>query len=559
MNLQSSFVENLRQAEDEYEVIALCYNKLLEYTCDTDVCFVAKVGHLENDVELKQLKQQLEELRQTVISSAQEINVHFGLDGMGFDAFKENLVVALTSFKCPEEINTDRCLSVCLLYVLEALDDYVDKNLDLVRSHYRTFGPLNQARSQTGCLVYLQERESLLSTSYAEGRIGFRKPLRSTRIGNLFHAILLVPRALFAKKSIVPHITPLFLNGHCKQSLKDSKAIKIASIPYIGFPTFSFHEIYSPDPCDRNCVPKGPFYVNYNKQDQDDVQRVIALLKSAIAENANIVVFPEFIMNPRMLKGVQDSLKELEPAQKSGLLLVLAGTCYHWDRNEQKGDNVLHILNANGVEICSYYKHSPFLVQAEEKIHGAFLQPKGKTGLQIQLEQEKSTDEQRVYLENCEILSNPGKECTLVDVEVVGRILPAICRDAIDGETGFFSELFVPSFLMVPAWSPSITSFESEFSKLANNIHTVSLLCNCCNAVEGDNETVIGKITVPQKQGTKMSALPEEITRERDCLRFCSGRGGCTILIEIDFKNINPQVKWNKLFQRQCIMAVPVK
>lgn len=31
MDLQSSFVDDLLHAEDEYEVMALCYNKLLEY------------------------------------------------------------------------------------------------------------------------------------------------------------------------------------------------------------------------------------------------------------------------------------------------------------------------------------------------------------------------------------------------------------------------------------------------------------------------------------------------------------------------------------------------
>lgn len=47
MDLQSSFVDDLLHAEDEYEVMALCYNKLLEYTQDSDVLFVAKIEHFE--------------------------------------------------------------------------------------------------------------------------------------------------------------------------------------------------------------------------------------------------------------------------------------------------------------------------------------------------------------------------------------------------------------------------------------------------------------------------------------------------------------------------------
>ena len=541
MTLQRSFIDDLKQAEDEYEVIALCYNKLLDYTSDTDVCFVAKIGHLESDAEFEPYAQRFEEFRQTIISYAQEINVHFGLDGTGFEAFKNKLIIELTSFQSPEQIDIYTCFSVCLFYVLEALDNYVDKNLDLVQSKYRTFGPLNRGKSQAYCMVYLQERESILSTFYAEQGSGFRRPLRNTRIGNLFHAILLIPRALC--NQIIPHITPVFLNGHCKQVLNDRKVVKITSIPYIGFDTFSFHEIYSDSPCAPGHTPQGPFYVDYDKQDVHEVQRVIDLLKFAINGNANIVVFPEFIMNPRMLQGIQDYLKKLEANQKSELFLVLAGTCYHWDSDKRKGNNVLHILNANGVEIGSYYKHSPFLTQAEEKIHGALFPPKRKIDAQSRSGQNTNSSAHRIYLDNCEILSDPGKECTLIDLEIVGRILPAICRDAIDGETKSFAELFVPSFLMVPAWSPSITSFESGFSFLGNNIHTVSLLCNCCNAVKGNDETVIGKIVVPQKQGTQMSALPENITRDKDCFCSCRNHGGCIKQVEISFEKINPQVK----------------
>ena len=545
MDLQDSFVDDLIQAEDEYEVMALCYSKLLEYTHDSDVWLVAKIEHLESDAQFKPYAQEFEKLRQTIISYSQEINVHFGFDGTGFDTFKDRLIIALSSFPCPEQINIDRWLPVCLFYVLEALDSYIDKNLDLVRSDYRTFGPLNRGRSKTCCLVYLHERESFLSSAYAEGYGGFRRPLRNTRIGSLFHAVLLIP---FKQDSIVPQITPVFLNDHCKQVLNEKKAVNIASVPYIGFDTFSFHELSSINPCAPGQIPNGPFYIDYDKEEEDDVQRAIALLQSAINGNANIIVFPEFIMSPKMFKGIKNHLKKLDSAQKSNLFLVLAGTCYHWDK--EKGNNILHILNANGVEIGSYYKHSPFLMQAEEKIHGALLQPKEEADLQAQPEQETNSHRQRRYLENCEILSDPGKECTIIDVDVVGRILPAICRDVIDGQTVSLSNLFVPSFLVVPAWSQSITSFDTRFLTLANTIHTVSLLCNCCNAVKGIDKKVTGKIVVPQKQGTRMDALPQDITRVKDCTLFCQNHGGCVVQVEISFAKSNPQVNLNTFFPK---------
>lgn len=105
MTLQRSFIDDLKQAEDEYEVIALCYNKLLDYISDTDVYFVAKIGHLESDAEFEPFAQQFEDFRQTIISYAQDINVHFGLDGTGFETFKDKLIIELTSFQCPEQMD----------------------------------------------------------------------------------------------------------------------------------------------------------------------------------------------------------------------------------------------------------------------------------------------------------------------------------------------------------------------------------------------------------------------------------------------------------------------
>lgn len=224
MDLQSSFVDDLLHAEDEYEVMALCYNKLLEYTQDSDVLFVAKIEHLEKDREFEPFAQEFENLRQILISYSQEINVHFNLDGTGFDIFKNRLIDELSSFQCPEQIDISRWFPVCLFYVLDALDGYISKNIGLVRDKYRTFGPLNQGRSKTNCLVYFHEQESFLSVSYAEkdGHGEFRRPLRETRIGNLFHAVLLIPREQIP---IVPRIAPVFLNDYCKESLSESKKL----------------------------------------------------------------------------------------------------------------------------------------------------------------------------------------------------------------------------------------------------------------------------------------------------------------------------------------------
>lgn len=65
MDLQSSFVDDLLHAEDEYEVMALCYNKLLEYTQDSDVLFVAKIEtSLDKGTQRKTTENELPSLTQ---------------------------------------------------------------------------------------------------------------------------------------------------------------------------------------------------------------------------------------------------------------------------------------------------------------------------------------------------------------------------------------------------------------------------------------------------------------------------------------------------------------
>ena len=133
MVLQNSFVTDLTQAENEYDVMAFCYDEMLKYISDTDVGFVAKIDCLESDVEFKPFAQKFEELRQIIISSSDRINVHCDSDGIGFDAFKNILIETLRSFQCPEQIEQKKCPPVCLFYVLEALDIHIEKNLSLRR------------------------------------------------------------------------------------------------------------------------------------------------------------------------------------------------------------------------------------------------------------------------------------------------------------------------------------------------------------------------------------------------------------------------------------------
>lgn len=528
MNLQDDFIDALNQSIDEYELVAVCYRELLRYKKDTDNIFITRIGHLAEDPEYKMYATQFEEFRENILFSTKKMNVNDYDAGSGFEDFKMNLIEQFNKFLCPEMLSENICIPICIFYTLEAMDSYVENNLEQVFDTYKSCGPLNKGESNKDCLLYLQEKTSFFSNAY-EGKEGFRKPMRSARIGAMFHSFLLLEKnRLFH----IPQINPIFIKESCKGALIQ-KRIKIVAIPYIGYDTFRFCSFNSVGDCKSNEIT-GPFYVDYIPEyEEDNIKKIIELLDTAIRKEANIVVFPEFIMSEGMKNAIKRHLFQMPVQCKKNLMLVFMGTYYQWNKGNCQGNNILYVFNANGNEVGSYFKYSPFLVQSEEKIHG----------VKISSSKESNLPKRRQYCQKCEILSNPGEKCTLFDLVGIGRILPAICRDVIDGEfTLFLANIFMPSLLIVPAWSKSINSFDARLISLADTIHTSALVCNCCNAVD-PRKKVIGRFYMPAKKRTYMNAEVIDLCRNGDCKKECKENNGCMFEIEIDFSSGKPQCK----------------
>jgi len=536
--LQESFLSALCRIDDEYEMIAICYSELLAYVPDHDNNFIAKVDHLDGDPEFKTCAPAFERLRQTVVEKARQANLSADTAGTGFPAFCQEVADMLRQFELPDGVSEKSCAPVCIFYVLEALDCYIEGNLRQSQQRYsdrRGCGPLNRDTSREKCLVYLTEQTSFLSQAYSNNAAGFRRPLHPTRVGEMFQMVLLFETAALRQP---PSIRPLRVDP--EHPVRKNKRFLIASIPFIGFDTFRFHEVSREEPCGPGQTPDGNFYVEYSgEEEQAHKQKLLDLLKSAVEQGANIILFPEFIMSPAMEDALQNHLRSMDDASQKQLLAVFAGTGYHWDG--KTGNNILQIFDGGGVRIGCCYKRSSFLKRQAETFHGAALSA-GK---------DKAPDgyAPRRYLECCEMLSDPGKECRLLDIDGIGRVMPAICRDVVDGgDTAVLAEQFLPSLLAVPAWSPSVHAFQTRFTGLAETIHTASLLCNCCNAVKDrktsdSGETVTGLFCMPKKTDGYMQAESLLIRRPAGCAETCGDRGGCVVMLEVDFSRGLPSVK----------------
>ena len=523
------FLELLKASRNVFDVAAACFHMIKNTQRGYEAGFILEIDEMRKsprEEHVKELENLRKDLREIVKCEYSE-NTCDRHGKQNFRNILTNLTQLIEHFKIPKGIEEEKCVAYCAFYIIEAIDaqlqiDDLDKDSGDIGN-----GPLNENVCKDDCFVYLHERSSFLSEIYSRGDEGFRKPLRPIRVGSIFRKLLILDKSDFCMSA--PKIVRVSLPDECKKQLSEEKYLRIASIPFIGFDTFDFCNADSNSIC--NGVPDGAFYVQYNeKSEQGNIVDMLRALKSAIQHKANIVIFPEFIMSPNMLKELISFLKKEKP---KSLALVLAGTTYE-HLSDGIGNNVMHIFNGRGYCFGKYYKFSPFLTREHEFVHGTAYGENQNDNCGSRCLCDKDVLATMRYLRNGEVLSEPGKECTIVDIDGIGRILPAVCRDVTDGYyTDNLAKLFMPSFLFIPSWSPSINSFRTRLTVLAETIHTTSVLCNCCNAVSHDREYT-GLLLFPQKQDSEMVAQERFLSHCRGCIdsrdKKCKG---CFHLIDI--------------------------
>lgn len=514
MAFRACFLDALQQVDSEFDMIAICYLELLFYVDDYDMSFISAQVQVRSTEEA--FKTINDDLRKSILLSLQQGELT-GDTVLGHSC---------TGFigKLREMDPPDSDLPIYIFRIICVLDGYVKSNLtesDEYPSSKCVSGPLNCGDSLKQCLVYLKSPSSLMR----ESRKKFRHPLISDRIGSLMSNVLLIELNKLLRKGQEPprivHITP---PENLRKALLEQKIIKIVSIPYIGFRTIQFHVLGKAEPCKSDDEIDGPFYVEYPSEEEEaGVDRILALLKLAIQDGAHIIIFPEFIMSGKMKDALQEYLRTVSSTDRNNLLLVLAGTCFHRE-GENIFHNILHLFDANGLEIGSCYKFSSFRLDSV-------------------VTTQDDAFEQSEFFQCCELLSSPGKECTLVDIDGIGRILPLICRDVTDGtRLRLLSDAFDPDIILIPAWSRSVSTFRNQLEEQANTHLIGSLLCNCCNAVLDKNETSTktGLLCLPHKTGSVMEAAFRFIERPSGCAAACRSRGGCIVPIAIDFSQAQP-------------------
>lgn len=378
------------------------------------------------------------------------------------------------------------------LHVLLAIDRYFTES----RKLHPERTPGNRAYCEKS-YIYLAPRHNI-SDEMTE-KLDFPKEIEPPFIRMLLHNLIILERS-GKEEQEPPQVVQLWISPYdeMRRQLLKKQKLKIAIIPLE-----KAHMTMFP------AVEGGTFRVEYTEWHKQNVTTIaLRLLDMAIKQGANIIVFPEFVCSPSLQKDIQNHLQKIDkqrPDFAKKLLFVVAGSGWTEDDN-----NVSSIFSYNGRLLGRQYKQQRF-----------WKTDNGEVGL-------------------LEGLRNPGKKSTICEVEQIGQIMFAICRDVSDrSRTREMARIFHPQFLLVPAWSTSIhNGFEAQFGEIIQQNHrTCSVVCNCCEAygTEMENRDLNGIITIPYKDKSIITGKTYQLMRNEECWKD-GPCGGCIFMADFDFR-----------------------
>lgn len=488
------FYSSVDSTENIYDLIACCCDSIFSVVSNESLfvsTYIDKITERENDVERKSNpnSDELDDLSNSIIEYLAQTMSNNPFSN--YMLFKEFLLVCLGRVVLKDYNDPMYNKSTVPYVVLKTIDDFIPTLSQHLRARSGPAG--NYKRYNT--LVYPVGRNIIISTASKEH--GFRKKVHPRRIQDIISSVRIVQKKQLVEKAGIPEVRDVKISKPLINSLINTQKFSIAFFPYSNILEFKFEDSLG-----------SSFVIKYHDSGENAVKEYChALLDCAVETGANIIAFPEYSISEKLLNEFKFTLKKRiidNPGSLDSLILVIAGST--WDKSD---NNIMHILDRFGNEIGQYYKFSPYTQEAE-------------------------SNRRLNSYEKCEKLTSPGKECTIANINGIGLILPAICRDVINEEyTIKLAELFHPSVILTPAWSLSVASFHERLKGYANKFHTISFLLNSCQAMQ-DRSRAFMCACVPKMVNTTVQG---EIIDINTCCRKsmnCSDCG-CVFHIEVNF------------------------
>lgn len=470
----------INSSNDIYELVANCFCILCD-NIENHQLFVSKYideGENTNNPNISTLNKFSEDVMK-LMSAYRPSRYSYVLD---------KILLLIKDIKLKKYMN-EKMNKLTVIYCLISAIDATAVQWEM-KWKSSTFGPLNKNKSRYK-LYYNMHR--VIHAEYIDNIN--RSRVESSDFFEQFENFRFLDTQRWISNNI-PTIKFIPLRRNNGEKWENVKKLKIAVIPVSCNKNFEFVS------ADGSGVK-----VDYSKNDQDIVSdTVLTAMEKAIKEKCNIIVLPEYVSSPNVKRIIKSKLQEND--QKDNLLLIFAGTTW-----TNRNNNVIQILDPWGDEIGKYYKYSPFTRKK-----------RGRHGYEVH-----------------EALNDPGKVCDIFAVENIGVFVPAICRDAIDGEyTELLLRIFHPAFVVISAWSPSVQTFIKREKEFANRYFVNSIMANACSAVASGNRN-IGNGCIVARKGTIADSKEEYICR-MNCEADCDEQQ-CVYIIDYDYtKALDPQI-----------------
>ena len=473
------FEEYLVETKSIYDLIANCFGVLCSNIRNQEAFvgeYMSKGSGAINNPNLDRLKHFSQKIR--------EIMKEY--EASDYDKTKAQILEAIEGLEIENYLDEKKNHLTVIYCILVAIDS---KAMEWsTRWMQPKLGPLDE-NGKTGYRVYFSPRDTL-HEQFVDGVK--RKRVGPSNFFECFTNFRFVKEKSWEKDIAVPQIQYVSLPAYVKKEFKEVRKLKIAVIPCCRERHFDF-------------VPTrgAGLKVEYLSEVQEKIgERICDHIEKSIDQGAHIIILPEYTTSPVISKMIKKCLRKMqfEKSESSKLLLVFAGTMWTEDDN-----NVMQILDVYGRVLGEYYKYSAFT--------------KGK--------------EEGYSFEQTESLSDPGKRCDLIGLEGIGVILPAVCRDVIDGVyTEEVAKMLLPVLVAIAAWSPSVASFEPRLEDYANKHFTSAVLCNACSSVNAKSRK-IGAGSIVAKKGSIAKAELKSIDRT-NCQLHCKSMT-CVYFLEYDF------------------------
>lgn len=259
----------------------------------------------------------------------------------------------------------------------------------------------------------------------------------------------------------------------------------------------------------------GLFGIEYTAAYRDRYEELVGSpLEKAIVSGCHLVVFPEMIMSPQYLEQMKDQLRSTKDTKQ--LQLVVAGTTWERSCKSEAGTNICYVLDRHGN------------IQA-------------------------STSKKHPYINDCckphqvECLDSDVDVTTMLDIEGMGRLMVAICKD-LETDTDYAYQIataFRPDALCVPAASGSVKgAFLDRAEIIAKRLHVICCISNLCSKVKArPGADVISLATAPKtrideshgRQPDKETVFCKRNISPSGAIECSRANEGCLFIVDVDY------------------------